>query len=203
LRLDFKVDPSGIEEFENLKIIKMIPSLKYCVFSASIVFVGMLAVKAQDKDIPVPKSVSTDRALPQAEAKKLLNIGELFYAFWNTGKEKYLDESVSKDFFDNTLPKGRPQGYKGVLFASANFRKAVPDLKCSVEDLIITKDKIICRQVYTGHNTGSLGGHKASGNPIRFIAIDILHVRGGKVYEDWHLEDNLTFLQQIGLVNLK
>jgi predicted ester cyclase len=181
----------------------MIPSLRYCLLSASIAFVGMLAVRAQEKDIPVPKSLSIDPDLPKTEAKKLLNTGKLFYAFWNTGNEKYLDESVSKDFYDNTLPKGRPQGYKGVLFASANFRKAVPDLRCSVEDLIITKDKIVCRQVYTGHNTGSVNGNKPSGKSIRFIAIDILHVRDGKVYEDWHLEDNLTFLQQIGVVNLK
>ena len=163
-----------------------------------------IAAPAQDTtEIPVPKSVSIDPGLTQTEAKQLLNAGRMFYAFWNTGKEKYLNQALSKDFFDNTLPEGRPQGYNGVLFASTNFRKAVTDLRCSVEDLIITKDKIVCRQVYTGHNTGSLNGHIASGNPIRFIAIDILHVCDGKVYEDWHLEDNLTFALQAGLVNLK
>ncbi|MBD0254194.1 MAG: ester cyclase [Cytophagales bacterium] len=104
------------------------------------------------------------------------------------------------DFHDNTLPKGRPQGYKGILFASANFRKAVPDLRCTVEDLIIAGDKIVCRMVFTGHNTGPLNGHPPSGREVRFIAIDVLHVRGGKVFEDWHLEDNLTFLQQTGVV---
>jgi hypothetical protein len=41
---------------------------------------------------------------------------------------------------------------------------------------------------------------RLSGQEIRFIAIDILHVRQGQVYEDWHLEDNLTFLQQMGLI---
>jgi predicted ester cyclase len=67
--------------------------------------------------------------------------------------------------------------------------------------MIITKDKIVCRQIYTGHNTGPVGGHPASGKPVKFFAIDILHVRNGKIYEDWHLEDNLSFLQQVGVVS--
>jgi len=157
---------------------------------------------AQQKnaDIPVPKSITIDKSLSKGEADKILNAGLQFYAFWNTGNEKYLQEAVSTDFFDNTLPPGRPQGFKGILFASAKFRKAVPDLSCSVEDIIITKDKITCRQIYTGHNIGALDDHPASGREVKFFAIDILHVRDGKVFEDWHLEDNLTFLQQIGAV---
>ena len=156
----------------------------------------------QNTDIPIPKSITVDKSLSAKEAQSLIHIGEMFYAFWNTGKEIYLQEAVSKDFIDNTLPKGRPQGFQGILFASSNFRKSVPDLKCSVEDLIICKDKIICRQVYTGHNTGSTMNHTASGNTINFFAIDILHVRNGKVDEDWHLEDNLNFLIQAGVVKL-
>jgi predicted ester cyclase len=153
-------------------------------------------------DIPVPKSITTDKSLSKAEKDLLVEAALNFYAFWNTGKEKYLKLAVSSDFFDNTLPTGRPQGYRGILFASNNFRKSVPDLKCSVEDLIIMKDKIVCRQIYTGHNSGPTGNHPASNNEIRFFAIDILHVRNGKVYEDWHLEDNLTFLIQAGVVKL-
>ncbi|MBL1705298.1 ester cyclase, partial [Klebsiella pneumoniae] len=35
---------------------------------------------------------------------------------------------------------------------------------------------------------------------INFFAIDILHVKDGKIMEDWHLEDNLTLKQQLGLI---
>lgn len=155
----------------------------------------------KNTDVPVPKSITIDAGLSKAEADKIMHAGLMFYAFWNTGNKKYLQEGVDENkFFDNTLPPGRPQGFKGLLFASNNFRKAVPDLKCSVEDFIITKDKITCRQIYTGHNTGAFGDHPPTNKVIQFFAIDILHVRDGKVFEDWHLEDNLTFLQQIGVV---
>jgi predicted ester cyclase len=171
------------------------------LWQVSICF-GSIAQVNTNPDIPVPKSVTTDKSLSKAENDLSVQTALNFYAFWNTGKEKYLELAVSSDFFDNTLPTGRPLGYKGILFASNNFRKSVPDLKCSIEDLIITKDKIVCRQIYTGHNSGPTGNHPASNNEIRFFAIDILHVRNGKVYEDWHLEDNLTFLIQAGVVKL-
>jgi hypothetical protein len=29
-----------------------------------------------------------------------------------------------------------------------------------------------------------------------------LHIKDGRIYEDWHLEDNLSFLQQIDVVKL-
>jgi predicted ester cyclase len=28
-------------------------------------------------------------------------------------------------------------------------------------------------------------GHPATGKPVKFFAIDILHIRGGKIVEDW------------------
>lgn len=159
-----------------------------------------IVAQTKTADIPVPLSITIDSGLSKVESDKMLHAGLMFYAFWNTGSEIYLHEAVSDDFTDNTLPVGRPQGFKGLLFASAKFRKAVPDLRCSVEDIIITKDKITCRQIYSGHNTGPLGDHPPTGKAIQFFAIDILHVRNGKVFEDWHLEDNLTFLQQVGIV---
>lgn len=40
-----------------------------------------------------------------------------------------------------------------------------------------------------------------NGKNISFSAIDILHVKDGKITEDWHLEDNLTLKQQLGLIS--
>ncbi len=44
-----------------------------------------------------------------------------FYAFWDTGKEELLSQTVTENFFDNTLPKGRPQGVEGLKFADTKF----------------------------------------------------------------------------------
>jgi predicted ester cyclase len=150
--------------------------------------------------ITVPKLVTRASALTEAQAAQQLRTARLFYTFWNTGDMRYARAAVSSDFKDNTLPPGRPQGLPGLQAASKGFLAAVPDLKCTLEDVVLANDKVVARLLFTGHNTGPFGTHPASGKAIRFIAIDILHIRDGKIYEDWHLEDNLTFQQQIGIV---
>ena len=156
------------------------------------------AVQAQGPPLPQPESMTVDRSLSKAEAVQMIKTARLFYAFWDTGNAEYASASVDNDFRDNTLPEGRPQGPKGLLYASQTFRTAVPDLHCKIEDLLVSGDKVTARLTFTGTHKGEFMGHPATGKPVRFFAIDILRIRGGRIVEDWHLEDNLTLLQQLG-----
>ena len=151
------------------------------------------------RDIPVPKSVTVDKTLSPAKAKELKETALYYYAFWNTGKMEYLDKAVAQNFVDNTLPNGRPQGPAGPLFASNNFRKAVPDLTCTVNDVLIVGEKVTVRMQFTGTFSGSFNEVKGNGEKVDFLAIDVLHITNGKIVEDWHLEDNLTLMQQLGV----
>jgi predicted ester cyclase len=130
----------------------------------------------------------------------MVRTARLFYAFWDTGDTAFTREAVSERFADNTLPKGRPQGRAGLAFASRSFREAVPDLRCTVENLLVVGDKITARLTFTGTHTGTFGRRPATGHPIKFLAIDILRLEDGKIVEDWHLEDNLTLMQRLGVV---
>jgi hypothetical protein len=40
-----------------------------------------------------------------------------------------------------------------------------------------------------------------AGQAIDFQAFDLYHVVDGRIAENWHLEDNLTLLQQMGLMS--
>jgi predicted ester cyclase len=75
----------------------------------------------------------------------------------------------------------------------------VPDLSCELADTLIVGDKITTRLVFRGHFTGQLDGTKGNGQTVEFNAIDIQHAGPHTVVEDWHIEDNLACLQQIGL----
>lgn len=135
------------------------------------------------------------------EARPVVLRAQQLYAFWNTGDKQWLDRAVDDSFRDRTLPSGRPQGPSGPVFASKQFRTAVPDLKCALDDLYVVGDTFTARLTFTGHFTGTSNGVQGSGQPIDFGAIDIQHVgTDGRIVEDWHLEDNLTFMQQAGLV---
>lgn len=145
-----------------------------------------------------PQHVTIDAGLsPQRARLVLLRVREL-YTFWDTGDVTYLHRADSPAFIDHTLPQGRQQGLPGIEQASRQFRAAVPDLHCTVADVLVSGDRVSVRQVYTGHFTGTYDGVRGHGQPVRFNAFDIQQVGRSQIVADWHLEDNLTFLTQIG-----
>jgi predicted ester cyclase len=101
---------------------------------------------------------------------------------------------------DLNLPEGRPQGPAGPLVASRDFRKAVPDLKVSAEEVWVVGNQVIGRLRFTGHFTAQFGDLKGDGRSIQFDAVDIYTVKNGRIVANWHLEDNLTLFKQLGVV---
>ena len=109
---------------------------------------------------------------------------------------------ISQAFTDHTLPPGRPQGPDGPAFASKNFRAAVPDLSVEVHKMIVADHYVTVHMEFKGHFTGTFGKTKGEGQAIDFIATDLLKVTNGRITDNWHIEDNLTLLSQMGVVNV-
>jgi predicted ester cyclase len=153
-------------------------------------------------NLPQPKLVIMDKSLAADQSQKAVQAARLFYAFWNTGDPQFAKLALATNFTDRTLPKGRPQGVDGPLFASSNFRQAVPDLRCDVEQLIVAGDRVVAHLHFWGHFTGAFGQKQGAGQAVDFIATDILRVQDGRITDNWHIEDNLMLMQQLGVVQL-
>jgi predicted ester cyclase len=138
--------------------------------------------------------------IPADRRDAMLASAERFYRFWNTGDDTLLRRAISERFVDHTLPPGRPQGPAGPAAAAKAFLAAVPDLKVVVSQQILAGDRVVSHLRFTGHFTGQFKNTRGIGQPVDFIATDILAVDGDRITDNWHLEDNLTFLQQIGLI---
>ncbi len=134
---------------------------------------------------------------PRREAE-LLKPVDAFYGFWANGSPALLAEALSPKFTDHTLPPGRPQGPSGPAAASKVFLSAVPDLQLTVVQRLVIGDRVVSHLHFTGHFTGVFNGVRGQGQPVDFIATDILKVQDGQVTDNWHIEDNLVFLQQVG-----
>ncbi|GGO92066.1 ester cyclase [Wenjunlia tyrosinilytica] len=147
-----------------------------------------------------PKSLTVDRSIGEHRARRTVRAAQYFDTFWNTGDKTYLDRAISPDFTDLTLPPGRPQGPEGPVFASRAFRAAVPDLSVEITELIVGRDKVTTRLHLHGHFTGTFQGVEGKGQVVDFPAIDVLTVADGRISTNAHLEDNLTFLKQLGIV---
>lgn len=154
-----------------------------------------------------PQELIVDPHLPRARLAEELKPVDAFYAFWTNGSRRQLDAAIAPSFTDHTLPMGRAQGPAGPAAASDDFLAAIPDLKIAVVQQIVAADRVVSHLRFTGHFTGHFLGRQGSGQPIDFIATDILKVAGragaARITDNWHLEDNLTVLQQMGLVPAK
>jgi predicted ester cyclase len=140
--------------------------------------------------------------IPAARREATVKAVRAFYDFWNTGDEALLKQAIAENFTDRTLPPGRPQGPEGPAFASRQFRAAVPDLKVTVEKMIVADDYVTVHMSFTGHFTGAFGRTQGKGQPIAFIATDLVKVKNGRITDNWHIEDNLTLLQQMGVAKV-
>ena len=162
------------------------------------VFTGA-ALTSAEENLPAPQSVVVAAGEEQA-AEPIILAARRYAAFWNTGEARYAEAALAQNFVDRTLPSGRRQGVKGVLEASKNFRAAIPDLKAKIEELLVVHDRAVVRYSFTGHFTGSFKDLKGNGREISFRAVDIYRVQNGQISDNWHLEDNLSLMQQLGVV---
>jgi predicted ester cyclase len=147
-----------------------------------------------------PQELIVAGDLKPSTAAALLKPVDAFYGFWINGSQALLDKALSPRFVDHTLPSGRPQGPTGPAMASKAFLTAVPDLKTAVVQRLVVGDRVVSHLRFTGHFTGTFQGVQGHGQLVDFIATDILRVQDGRITDNWHLEDNLTFLRQIGIV---
>jgi predicted ester cyclase len=152
------------------------------------------SVKINDLVVAVP--------IPDAQREATLKAVRAFYDFWNTGDEALLKEAVAPNFTDHTLPPGRPQGPEGPAFASRRFRAAVPDLKVTVDKMIVAGDYVTVHMNFTGHFTGRFGQAQGKGQAVPFIATDLVKIENGRVTDSWHIEDNLALLQEMGIAKV-
>src|ERR1700730_5832961 len=157
------------------------------------------AVASAEETLPTPRSIILTAGQGQA-AQPVILAARRYAAFWNTGEERYAEAALAQNFVDRTPPLGRPQGLKGVLEASKNFRAAIPDLRAEIEELFVVHDRAVVRYSFTGHFTGSFKDLKGDGREISFRAVDIYRVQNGQISDNWHLEDNLSLMQQLGVV---
>lgn len=152
-----------------------------------------------NKKLPEPEALQISNGLSEKEALSLFHTAQQYYAFWDTGIEGYAKQALASNFIDLNLPKGRPQGPEGPLIASKEFRQAVPDLSVTVKSVYLLKNKVISQLLFKGHFTGTFGKSKGKGQAITFSAVDMYTIEHEKIINNWHLEDNLTLMQQLGL----
>lgn len=171
-----------------------------CWLLSSLAAVAVSPVFAATDPLVEPRTVIVDHSLAKAQVEAQILAARRYGTFWTTGDEALARAALTPDFKDSTLPPGRPQGITGPIAASKTMHAAIPDIQCEVEQMMVVGDRVIAHLRFTGHFTGQFKGVQGTGQTIDFIATDIYRVVEGRIAENWHLEDNLPLLQQLGMV---
>lgn len=72
--------------------------------------------------------------------------------------------------------------------------------RSTVEDMIADGDKVVSRLTFRGAHTGDLMGIPPTGKSVAISEIIIDRVAGGKIVESWRLFDQMTMMQQLGVI---
>jgi steroid delta-isomerase-like uncharacterized protein len=121
---------------------------------------------------------------------------------YNKGNYALIDEIVSNDFVIHSLnPNKEIHGPEGARNFAVALRTAFPDIKFIIKDQFAEGDKVVTHMIAEGTHHGNFQGIPATGKSFKISAIDIDYIKNGKVSECWSNLDELSLLQQLGVVS--
>lgn len=126
------------------------------------------------------------------------SLAEVYLTMLNTHDHDLVDEFVAVDYINhNAVVADGREANRGFWAA---FFIGLPDLTASMEDLVVSGDRVVGRFVYRGTHTGDLLGIPASGKPVEMRSIDIWRVADGMFVEHWDELNLLEVFQQVGVI---
>ncbi|MGA7630871.1 MAG: ester cyclase [Terriglobales bacterium] len=152
----------------------------------------------------------------------LLSFASLFSiclpAMGQQAGEQERNKQIARSFFEEVLDQGRFDKYADShakdfvahardheatleedIAAAQEERKALPDLKIRVLQIIAERDLVSVYWSASGTNTQAGMGIPATGRKIKIDGMTLLRFKDGKIHEEWSAWDMLSVLRQAGL----
>src|SRR3954463_3501062 len=127
------------------------------------------------------------------------SLERMFEELINQGRLEVADELFAEDFLDHG-PMGDIQGrdaFKGLVAA---WRDAVPDVHCTLSNIIIDGDVAGWLVHTTGTHTGDGLGFPATGKRFETVSANLGRFENGRAGEHWSEQGMLPMLLQIGIM---
>ena len=95
---------------------------------------------------------------------------------------------------------GLPPGLEVVKQWFATFAAAFPDGYTTIEDMVAEGDRVVARAAFNGTHRAEVQGIPATGKTVNMPGIAIFRLDNGKIAEGWLVNDNLSLMQQLGVI---
>jgi len=120
---------------------------------------------------------------------------------WNERRIALVDELIDDDFVDHIDMPGLDGTGRDRYRASVQMmHTAFSDYHEHIELVVADNDRAVSYVRLTGTHDGDLMGLPPTGRAIDVRAMGILRFADGRAVERWGIGDNLTQMQQLGLL---
>jgi len=157
-----------------MKIIKIVTIISACFLTTDSVFASSL----QDENKAVAR-----RAFEEILSRGRFDLAEQLYA---------------KDFVNHGVR--RNASLEEDQAALKGWHQAFSDLSIVPEKVIAEGDLVAIYWIARGTNTGTGNGLPATGKKAELAGITIWRIVDGKIREEWSAFDQLSLMQQLGLL---
>jgi len=117
---------------------------------------------------------------------------------FNQGNLAVADELVAPNAQEHQ--RGSEDGPEGVKKTITYLRSVFPDFKITIDEVVVSGDKVWARQRGGGTNLGRFAGHPPTGKKAFIDVIDVCRFEGGKMVEHWGVPDQLGMMMALGLI---
>ena len=121
-----------------------------------------------------------------------------FEELLSQGRYELAEQLYTKDFVNHGIH--HDIGLDEDQAALKGWHQAFPDLAIIPEKLIAEGDLVTIYWVARGTNTGTGNGLSATGKKAELAGITIWRIVDGKIKEEWSAFDQLSMMQQLGLL---
>jgi steroid delta-isomerase-like uncharacterized protein len=129
------------------------------------------------------------------------SVRRLFEEVWNKGLVPVADELFAPTYthHDSSTPDvGRgPEGEKKRVTL---YRNAFPDIRFTIEDIIVEGETVVARWSCRGTHKGDLNGIAPTGKQFNITGVSIARFTNGRMFEGFVNWDALGLMQQLGVV---
>jgi steroid delta-isomerase-like uncharacterized protein len=126
-------------------------------------------------------------------------IRRIFDEVINQGRMDVVDELFTEDYVDHG-PMGDMVGADTFRMLIEQWRAAVPDVHCRVENIITEGDLVGWTVHTTGTHTGDQLGFPATGKRFETVSANIGRMRDGRACEHWAEQGMFPMLVQLGII---
>ena len=127
-------------------------------------------------------------------------VRRIFDEIFNKGDAAAADRLVAPDLVEHAAVPLCATGPETINQVAAWCQRTLPDVHFGIDDMVAEGDRVMVRLTLTGTNQGQFQGRPPTGKRVAQPQMHVFRLFDGKMVEHWEVRDDLSMMQQLGVV---